>query len=145
MKHTLIIPILALSVIITAFGCTKTASKTTSGHYVTVTTSGGGSFTTTDTTAKAWRDATYLGIEGKSTSGALISLGIISAATAGTWHFPYPAESATGYYISATSSFVTAAHGSITLTSVSPDLVGTFHFTGIDSAVYSGSFNVLAP
>ena len=48
-------------------------------------------------------------------------------------------------HTSTTDSFTRSAHGNVTISAVSPNIIGTFIFTGLDSIVYTGSFDVVAP
>ena len=150
MKNLLNYSFLALIAISSFSACTKkSGARTTSAHYLTVTISSGGGFTATDSSLKAWKDAAYLGISGITATGAMIELGIMpNRGTTGTWYLRYPTlpiDTAMAYYTPTPGTAIEAVHGNITFTAASPNLIGTFNFTGTDSIVYTGSFNVATP
>ena len=70
------------------------------------------------------------------------------------WFQNYPAATGTyslnavgvgGTYHAPAGIGALSAHGTLTLTAVMPDIIGTFSFTGTDSTVVSGSMDVPAP
>lgn len=126
--------------------CTRTG---TSGHHITASSTGSaGSFSSTGSSVNtAGAVGAKITVEGVSASGArlLINLNPYAGIT-GT--FPVDdtiINSCCVYYPVTSSSGIMSAHGFVTLTSVTPDIIGTFNFTARDSAVFTGSFNVPTP
>ena len=89
---------------------------------------------------------TYLYIYGESGTGELIKISIINNTGPATIQFVGSNASAYYYPSGLTNPYSQAVSGSVTLTSVTPSLVGTFNFTCADGTqVKNGSFLVLAP
>jgi len=147
MKKLVTSATVALIMLISVTACKKsTAERTTSAYYISSTISGGGSFMVTDTAAHAYMNGReYLEIEGKSTAGAGINLTTLVYAGIGTLYIDSTASLTMASYVPAGGTGVAAVHGSITFTANTPDIIGTYHFTGTDSSVYTGSFDVPHP
>ena len=131
-------------------GCTRTPSHTaarpTTPYYISATLSGGGTFYVSD--SSIYSDGTVGGnvkIEGTLPPGTQIEFWFNSyTATVGTYSLDGITRG--GSYLSPPPyGFASSAYGTITFTSVTPSVVGTFSFTRTDSVVVAGSFNVPAP
>ena len=145
MKNLLKFSFVALLIISAFASCTKhTAEKTTSPYYLSATSTTIGSFYSSGTLLSAGGSSgTKLAISGTSSTGATMYL----------WLNPYPGITGTfalsdsnsgAEYITPTySAVIISVHGTVTLTSVTPNIIGTFAYTGIDSVVVTGSFNVV--
>lgn len=144
----------------TAFACTflmaysactrpSSGARTTTGHYINATITGGRSFAVTD--PNIYVSGTVGGntkIEGVNTfaaPSATLDFGFLAfPGAAGTYSLAGTAI--WGNYNDTTDVAPhTCVHGTLTLTAVTPDIIGTFTFTRSDSSVVSGSMNVPAP
>ena len=126
--------------------CKKATEKTTTANTVTTTASSIGTFTSTGSSVVA-----------SGASGAKISISATSSTGASflVWLDPYSGTTGTyslnddshgAEWISANNdTTIVSAHGTLILTAVTPNVVGSFVFTGRDSVVYTGAFSVVAP
>lgn len=142
MKNLLL---LFLPAVLAVTSCSRTGS---SGHFITGSSTSTGSFSATGSSINTDGAAgAKIVIDGRSSSGSrmLIILNPYSGVT-GTFPVDDTIINSRCEYIPASGSPVNiSAHGTVTLTSVTPNIVGTYSFTGRDSGSYSGSFNVPMP
>jgi hypothetical protein len=132
---------------IASFAACTRGARTTSAHYISATAGSissfysSGSAVTTDGAAGA-----KIVIEGTAPSGAKM-LVILNpyAATTGTLALSNTGNTNCEYISPASDTINMSVHGTVTLTSVTPDIIGTFTYTGSDSSVFTGSFNVPMP
>jgi hypothetical protein len=126
--------------------CTKPAKKTTSPVSFTGTSSSIGTFSATGSSVSAGgATGAKIEIDASSPSGTRMVL-YMNPYTATTGIHLISGASVGGVYYSVTSdTVISSVHGNITLTSVTPDVIGTFNYTGSDSSIFSGSFEVPAP
>jgi len=127
--------------------CSKSPkAKTTTTHFVSATSSTIGTFYSSGSMVSAGGAAgAKIEIDATSLGGATLTL-YMNPYSATTGFFPISGLSVGGVYHSGTyDTVISSVHGNITLTSVTPDVIGTFSYTGSDSSVFSGSFNVPAP
>lgn len=128
--------------------CTKKpVAKTTSPNYLSASSSTIGSFYCSGASVSAGgASGAKLEIDASAASGRRMVL-FLNPYTATTGYIAITGGTYVGgqYSSAANDTVVMSAHGNITLTSVSPNVIGTFNYTGTDSMVYSGSFNVPAP
>ena len=141
MKSTLSIIVLTSLLYI---GCSKPAHRaTTTSHFIAGTTSSGTSFRIeNDTACTAQLRGTELEIHGQSTSGVFTIIFNHYSPVVGTYPIDITNQSLSEADVSGSR---VAVHGSITLTTVVTDIVGTYSFTGHDSVIVNGSFSVTAP
>lgn len=151
MKHSAICLLVFFIAAITIGSCKKdTASKTTSSHFVLATVSGGGgSFSASDGMVKTNKNSgsplPYVEVNGTSPSGTSITVWIYSyAGTIGTFSMDGSNYGGT-YKPTTTAAAMPSAHGSLTVTAVTPNLTGSFNFTCTDSTVITGTFNSTTP
>jgi len=140
--------VLSIFCVVTALiGCKKeTASKTTTSHFVLATvSSSGGAFSSSGDMVKTTKNAgspfPYVEVNGTSPSGARISVWIYSYTGAvGTYTMDGTNYGGT-YRPTATTSPIQSVYGSLTVSTVTPNLTGSFNFTCSDSTVISGTFD----
>jgi hypothetical protein len=126
--------------------CTKPKAKTTSAHYLSMSSPSVGAFYSGGTSVQAsGATGAKIVIEGESVGGSrvLIYINPYNAVVG-----PYAVSGTMiggAYHSAAEDTIISAVHGTITLTAVSPDIIGTYSYTGSDSSVFTGSFNVPAP
>ncbi len=140
----MLLPILAFAIFSGLTGCKKdTAAKTTSAHYFSATSSTVGTFSVAGSeTGAAGATGAKVDIWGEDASGRNITLHL-NPYTGATGVITMSGE--TGALYQNGSTRITSTTGTITLTSISPDLAGSFSYTGTDGIIYSGTFNVAAP
>ncbi len=138
----------ACTVLLAYSACTRPSSsaRTTSGHYINATITGGRSFSVTDPDIHV--SGTVGGnvkIDGFDYRYSELEFGFVTyPATTGT--YPLNGTSYLGSYNDTAETVpLLCVHGTLTLTAVSPDVIGTFTFTRSDSSVVTGSLNVPAP
>ena len=141
--------IITFMVISIVASCAKHSSdRTTTPTYLTATSGTIGSFSSAGALLSAGGAmGAKLEIDASSSTGATLSLWLnpYSGAT-GTWPLSSIGSSVAGViYYPVSGSIITSVHGNLILTAVAPNIVGTFTYTGSDSAVVTGSFNVVAP
>ena len=145
MQNLMKISLISLLSICAFASCTKhNSEKSTSAQFFSASSSTIGSFSSSGSSlyaagaggAKFW-------IRAMSTMGAEMDL----------WLDPFPGT--TGVYSidgiscgaqysnAGSDTVISSAHGSMTITAVTPDLIGSFVYTGRDSVIYTGSFNVV--
>jgi hypothetical protein len=138
---------LSIAAVLILTGCTKEpAAKTTAGHYLTATSSTIGTFSVTGTSVSAGGAAgAKISITAESASGSYLTLYINPyAGTVGV--LPITGTPAVGgVYHPTPGTAITSVSGNITLTTVSPDIIGTFNYTASDGSTFAGSFDVAAP
>lgn len=140
--------IFAILAICVLGSCTKEPSaKATSTHYVSASSSSIGSFYVSDPNISVVGAAGLkITITATASSGATIDLYVNPyAATPGIIVVD---TNTGGVYTSASSTTAVGSvpgSGSITLTSVTPDIIGSFSYIGSDGNTFTGSFNVPAP
>ncbi len=132
-------------------GCKKEpASKTTTSHFMSASISGsGGVFSSSGAMVTTNKNAAspnpYVEVNGTSTSGARITVWIYSYIGAiGTFSMDGTSYGGT-YRPSGTAMPVPSAHGSLTISAVTPNVTGSFNFTCWDSTVIAGTFNSTTP
>ena len=155
MKNILVTLSFILIIFAVLNGCKKDPKKTSSVPFITATGSDATSVNCTDTLARAAKNGSYpypyLDVEGWTGSSS-------TSARTGFWIYPYTATPGTyaldgvhagAFYnqvsYSASDTTRNSAHGTLIISTVSPNITGTFSFTCKDSTVVSGSFNVVAP
>jgi hypothetical protein len=128
--------------------CTRhSGTRTTSAHYISASISGGGSFYTTDPNINTGGSVGgNVKIDGvMSTSGPQLEFSFLAyPGTTGTYSLGLVSVEGS-YHAAADIVSPESVHGTLTLTAVTPNIVGTFSFTRADSSVVSGSMNVPAP
>ncbi len=88
----------------------------------------------------------YIYISGEDANGKKIRIVLIDNSGTGTIQIGTGNAAAYYYPGGSTTSYTYATSGSVTITSLTPDIAGTFSFTCADSTVVTnGSFSVLAP
>lgn len=147
MKLAKIISIIPIAAIALLTSCTKEpVAKTTAGHYLTATSSTIGTFSVTGTSVSAGGAAgAKISITAESASGSYLTLYINPyAGTVGV--LPITGTPAVGgVYHPTPGTAITSLSGNITLTAVTPDIIGTFNYTASDGSTFAGSFDVAAP
>ena len=148
MRRTCKLCCLASLSILTFSSCTRHSSaRTTAAHYISATISGGGTFYATDphiNTGGSVGD--NVKIEGimPSSNQQLEFWFQIYPGTTGTYSLNTVSVGGSYYAPPSTVSSL-SVHGTLTLTAVTPDIIGTFSFTRDDSSVVSGSMDIPAP
>jgi hypothetical protein len=148
MKNIIRLSLIALTGSLLLAGCTKKpVARTTSTHFISATISGGGTFYTSDPNIHT----------GGSVGGNLKIDGIVTGVNKELeiWFLAYPGAVGSynldgvnqgGIYVATIpDAAASSVHGTVIFTAVTPDCIGTFNFTRMDSSVVSGSFNVPAP
>ena len=146
MKNLLKFSFIALLSISIFTSCTKqSAERTTSVQYLSATSGTIGSFYSSGTLLTAnGATGAKIEIQATSSSGATMYLWLNPySGTIGV--FPLGTTGVVGLEYTTISTAIMSVHGTLTLTSVTPDIIGTFTYTGSDSAVVTGSFDVIAP
>ena len=132
--------IVLITLLTSAFSCHKTGQ-----NYMHATNAAGAPWTAnqsmaTSTTEGVTIQGTYYG------NNATIAIYLPKNYTTGTYTIDTGANSAHASYQSNAFAFEMAAYGTVTLTSVSPNIIGTFDFACADSLkVQEGNFSVKAP
>jgi hypothetical protein len=138
---------IALAALLSFTGCKKdTASKTTAGHYLSASSASIGSFHSSSSVIAAGASGAKITITAEATTGARLTLYINPyAGTVGV--IPLGPGSETGglYRTSSGSAPISSTSGNITITAVTPDIIGTFNYVATDGSTFTGSFNVAAP
>lgn len=141
---------IALAALLSFTGCKKdTASKTTAGHYLSASSGSIGSFHSSSYIDAEGASGAKIAIDAEATTGARLSLyinpyvGTVGVIPLGPWG---PGSETGGIYHSTTSSApISSTSGNITITAVTPDIIGTFNYVATDGSTFTGSFNVAAP
>ncbi len=142
MKKVLKSALPVLLTIATLSACTRGA-RTTSGHFINAAASTGTSVSTSDPN-----------IHSSGTVGGNVKLaGVTTSSEVEIWFLSYPGTTGTftldnvnrGIIYGYTSDTAVCVSGTLTITSVTPDVVGTFSYTRNDMSTVTGSFNVPAP
>lgn len=151
MKYSVFYVLSIFIATITLGGCKKEpASKTTTSHFISASVSGSGSaFSSLGAMVKTNKNEAspnpYVEVNGTSSSGSRITVWIYSYVGAvGTFTMDGTNYGGT-YRPSATALPIPSAHGSLTVSAVSPNLTGSFNFTCWDSTVITGTFNSTTP
>jgi len=119
--------------------------RTTSGHYLNASSGTIGSFSSSGTAVTTNGAAgAKIVIEGNSTTGSNF-LVIMNPYPGTTGTFIVSDTSSTNCQYASITTIINGVHGTVTLTSVTPDIIGTFTFTGRDSSIFTGSFNAPMP
>lgn len=138
--------LLALPALFIFASCKRTGSP---GHFISASSSTTGAFSSTGSSIfTTGATGAKIIIEGTSSSGAKMQI-IINpyAGTTGTIALVMDTvtETVCQYTPASGSPIVVSAHGTVTLTSVTPDIIGSFAFTGRDSSINTGTFNAPTP
>ncbi len=149
MKNLPRFSVLFLAIAVLSGACTKkSAPRTTSTYFVSATISGGSPYyssgsnvTTTGTSGGNVKISSYVPV---GTSDRQLEFYFIAyPGTVGT--YPLNGVSQGAIYAGVSPEIGrSAVHGTLTLTSVTPDIIGTYNFTCTDSTLVSGSFDVPA-
>ncbi|MCF8450269.1 MAG: hypothetical protein K9G49_10410 [Taibaiella sp.] len=151
MRYLALYALSIFTAVITLGSCKKeTASKATASRFVLASVSGSGeAFSSSDDMVRTNKNAAspfpYVEVNGTSASGARISVWIYSyVGSVGT--YTMDGTNYGGTYKPSTASIpVLSAHGSLTVSAVTPNLTGSFNFTCSDSTVVTGTFNSTMP
>lgn len=147
MNRNSIALLVALAGLTGAAGCKKdTAAKTTSSHYISASSGSIGSFYASGAEVGAAGAAgAKIEMYGTEASGRRVNIYINPyAGTVGVVPVTYAHNG--GVYSSPLSdTVISSVTGNITLTSVTPDLIGTFSYAASDGSTFTGAFNVAAP
>jgi hypothetical protein len=142
-KHIFGISLLGIMIIASCTPGTGTA-----GHHITSSSTGSaGSFSSTGSSVTTSGAAgAKISILGMASSGAKMYI-ILNPYAGVTGTFPLSDTSNTlcQYNPAGGAAANPSVHGTVTLTSVTPNIVGTFSFTGRDSSIFTGSFNAPMP
>lgn len=140
--------LIAMAMMACYTSCHTSGARTTSAHFITATSTSIGAFNasginvTTDGAVGA-----KISIQGEVTGSQrrlIISINPYAGIT-GPITLGGTSNSAIMFYSALADTLIMSAHGTITLTSVTPDVAGTFSYTGSDSSVVTGSFNAPTP
>jgi hypothetical protein len=146
MKLSQSILLAVLPIVLLATSCKKEpAAKTTAGHFLTATSSSIGTFSATGTEVGAGGAAgAKITINAETSAGAKFVIYINPyAGVPGVLALPGGEHLCA--YLPASGGAISSVSGNITLTATTPDIIGTFNYTGTDGSTFSGSFNVGAP
>jgi hypothetical protein len=142
-------PILTILVAVCfSFGCTKKdAAKTTSGHHFTALVSGS-SFSSSGDLVKVNKNESspypYVEVRGYLASGAYVSIWIYSY-TGAVGTFTMAPTVCGGFYKPASTDLRSSAYGTLTISTATPSLTGSFSFTCTDSTAITGTFDAPTP
>lgn len=134
-----------LALLVTIITCSFSCNKHNNQAYMHATNAAGAPWTAdqclaTRTTEGVTIEGTYKG------NGANIAIYLPKNYTTGTFTIDTGANSFRASYENNAINFVMASYGTVTLTSLSPNLMGSFSFTCTDStSVSGGTFSVPAP
>ena len=154
MKFTQVLATLTLVILIALTGCSKSGSTTTTvapgTPYLTASTTGpfALNFSATDTFLKSIDNTSSthptLTIIGHDNNGDVLDLVIYNYPIAvGT--FPVDSVHTSAYYTHFPTGGGVAKSGTVVITSVTPNVAGTFTFTCTDLTIVTGAYQVVAP
>ncbi len=138
---------IALIISLAFVSCSKkTAPKVTSPLYFTGTSATIGTCSATGSSVSAaGASGAKIEINAISPSGTRMILYMSPYTGSIGVHLIAPITVGCVYYSVTSDTVISAVHGNITLTATTPDIIGTFNYTGSDSSIFSGSFDVPAP
>ena len=143
MKNLLKLSFAAFTITLAFTSCTKHHSENSTTQYFTMTSGAIDSFSAIGTMISVGGAVgAKIEITATSTSGATVYLWITPYHGAtGTYSLSTP----NGIEYTTTGTIISSTHGTLDLTSVSPHIIGTYTCTGTDSAIFTGTVDVIAP
>jgi len=143
MKNCLKLSFAALLGISAFTSCSKGAKQSNTTQYLTLDSKAIDSFSSSGSMLSVAKNGNKIEITASSTSGKIVYL----------WLEPYPTmtgkmslnSTTNAIEYDAIDSTITSAYGTLTITTLTPHITGTFTFTGLDAQNYTGTFDVIAP